>query len=469
MRLGAGHAQVVTVAARRLNASAGGHHMTIAAKRIAMLRTGVALTVLMWSASAYAGGFAVREQSTIGQGASFAGVAAGGAPSSMFWNPATMTQFPGKTMEMGGAFILPRSSQGGTSGSAGLNALGFTKGTDNSAESALVPNSYTVWQFSPNIWLGVSSNSPFGLSVGFPNSAWAGAGYAQSTTLKTYNAAPSIAIKVNDWISLGAGVQIQYATANLASFNGAVGPVTPNLLLISGSGWGWGWTAGVTLTPFAGTQIGVGYRSAINQDIDGSLTVGPGGTPGSVSTTLNLPDVLTVGIRQRINAQFTVLGGFEWSNWSRIGTTNILQPNGSLALSSSGTGITLPFQYSDGYFYSGGFEYVLTPAWTMRAGFAFEKSPITDQVRTPRLPDNDRYWYSFGLTNTVTSRLSIDLAYSFIDVKETPINISATSGNPWFNPAIGSYIGTASSHVNILSLSIRYRSDTPPAPVGAKG
>jgi long-chain fatty acid transport protein len=434
-----------------------------------ILFSGVALAALTVSSGAFAGGFAVREQSTEGQGASFAGVAAGGAPSSMFWNPATMTQSPGRTMEQGVSFILPRASQGGTSSvfvpGVGTTPFGFTRGIDNSASSALVPNGYNIWQFSPNLWLGVSTNSTFGLSVGFNNPGWAGAAYGQSTSMKTYNATPSIAYKLTDWLSVGAGFQIQYANVNFTGFNGIVGPGVPNLALLGGSGWAFGWTAGVTLTPWSGTQIGVGYRSALNQDIDGGFTAGGGAsTPGPISTTIRLPDSLSVGVRQRINAQFTALGTFEWTNWSRIGTSIISQANGAPVLGSSGAAVTVPFQYSDGYFYSGGLEYVITPAWTGRVGVAFEKSPITDQVRTPRLPDNDRMWYSIGFTNTITPRLSVDLAYSFINVVDTPINITAASGNPNFNGAV-SYVGSVSAHINILSLSVRYRSETPPAPV----
>ena len=46
--------------------------------------------------------------------------------------------------------------------------------------------------------------------------AWAGRDYAAGTTfLRTYNASPSIAYRLNDWISVGVGVQIQYAKASL--------------------------------------------------------------------------------------------------------------------------------------------------------------------------------------------------------------------------------------------------------------
>ena len=50
-----------------------------------------------------------------------------------------------------------------------------------------------------------------------------------------------------------------------------------------------------------------------------------------------------------------------------------------------------------------------------------------DQVRVPLLPDNDRTWYSIGATNRITPSISVDLAYSFVDVK--------TARSMWF-PAI---------------------------------
>jgi long-chain fatty acid transport protein len=414
--------------------------------------------------SANAGGFAVREQSAYGQGSSFAGIAAGGALSSMFWNPATMTQVPGIQFEAGAAGIIPYASHTVGAGSS-LAAFGSA---GDSADDALVPNFYASWQINPQLWLGLSFNAPFGLSVSFPE-PWAGRGFAANTSLKTYNAAPSIAFKINDWISVGAGVQIQYAKADLSTGLGA----TPGALLnIAGDGWAYGLTAGVTITPTPTTTIGIGYRSALNQKIDGSLTLPAGApfnppfsTPGSVNTTLNLPDVVSVGLRQRIGAQLTLLGSVEWANWSRIGTSNVLQSNGSPALVLSGFGggpVSLPFQYSDGWFYSIGAEYQWNERLMLRAGIGFETSPITDQVRTPRLPDNDRTWLSAGLSYKLTNKLTFDAAYSHLFVKDTSIAINATSGNPWFNPAAPiAYNGTVDAHVDIISVGLKYRFDDP--------
>jgi long-chain fatty acid transport protein len=435
----------------------------------AVLRAGSALGVLVIACTeASAGGFAVREQSAYGQGVSFAGIAAGGALSSMFWNPATMTQYAGKTMEISGSVIAPYASHSYSSSFLSTAVGGafpaYRNGVDNSGELALVPSTYASWQVLPQIWLGLSVNSPFGLAVNFPR-AWAGGGYGQDAMVRSFNFTPSIAYKFNDMISVAAGVQVQYMTVNYTALISPLAP--PNAAIISGDGFGYGFVVGATITPTPTTTIGIGYRSALDQDIEGSMSMSsvlPASTPGSVSTTLDLPDMLTVGLRQRIGDRFTLLAGFEWSGWSRIGTTRLLTPSGSSA-TIGGTAVNFPFEYSDGYMYSLGGEYIVDPRLTLRAGIAFEQSPITDGVRTPRLPDNDRMWYSVGATYKppILRGVTFDLGYSFIDVKNTPIDISATSGNPWLN-STGTYIGSVDSQIHIFSLAFRYQWDAVAAP-----
>ncbi|HEY5378829.1 MAG TPA: OmpP1/FadL family transporter [Pseudolabrys sp.] len=403
--------------------------------------------LLAATVSANAGGFAVREQSAWGQGTSYAGVAAGGDLSAMFWNPATMTQMPGLNSESVLSGILPYAAN--TAGAA--SAFAPLGGTGNTADDALVPSSYYAWQFSPDMWLGLSLNSPFGLSVNFPVS-WAGAQYAAgSTYLKTYNATPSFAYKLNDLISVGVGVQIQYAKADLSHCVTAPCPIGP-LAELSGNDWAYGFTAGVTVTPTPTTTLGIGYRSAMNQKIDGTLAVSPPGAVFPVNTTLNLPGTLSVGLRQRFTSQWTGLATVEWTNWSRIGTSVV---NGAPAPTS------IAFQYQDGWLFSLGAEYAWDPKLTLRGGIGYEKSPITDDVRIPLLPDNDRYWVSLGGTYKWSPKLSFDLAYSHLFVKDTPINVVA--GNPSFTGL--AYVGTVDSHIDIISVAMKYRWDDPAPPV----
>ena len=415
------------------------------------LRAGTALGILIIAtAQANAGAFAIREQSTYGQGTSFAGVAAGGSLSSMFWNPSTMTQFKGIVSESGFSAIIPHVTQTPQAGSTLAGAPLFYGGVANSGDNALVANGYTSYQINPNLWLGMAINAPFGLSVSFQD-PWAGRNYGLDTTIKTYNFNPSIAYRINDWISIGVGVQAQYASVRQTT---GLTPFPPSSFVVDGKGWGFGATAGVTLTPWAGTTIGLGWRSAINQDIHGSMLLPAGvpGTPGSVEATINLPDVVSLGIRHQFDPRWAVMGTVEWSNWSRIGTVNINQLNGGIALIGA-TPVALPLQYDDGWFFSVGTEYRWTDRLTVRGGIGYELTPISDRVRTTRLPDNDKFWASIGASWKVAPFARVDLAYTHLWVKDTNVNITAASGNPSFNGSVN-YIGTADAHADIFSASL---------------
>jgi long-chain fatty acid transport protein len=279
--------------------------------------------------------------------------------------------------------------------------------------------------------------------------------------VQTYNFAPTVAYKINDMVSVAVGLQAQYMKASYDLYLGAA----PNIGALNGAGWGFGWTAGLTLTPLAKTTIGIGYRSAIDQKVNGNLLANLGGsTQGSVNLTLPLPDMLTVGLRQGIGDRFTLLAGLEWANWSRIGRVPVLQPSGAAA-TVGGAPLAFPFNYRDGWFYSIGGEYVLNPAWTVRAGIGFEQTPISDNVRTTRIPDNDRMWYSVGATYKPASMrgLTFDLGYSFVDVKNASVCMGLASGcptNPWSGAS--TYIGSVKSTVNIVSVGVRYQWDADP-------
>ena len=152
-------------------------------------------------------------------------------------------------------------------------------------------------------------------------------------------------------------------------------------LTLRGTGWAYGATAGVTLTPTPTTTIGLGWRSALNQKIEGSLLTSaslpsppfPATTTGSVSTTVDLPDIVSLGIRQRVDPRWTLLGTVEWTNWSRIGTSNILQLNGVATV--LGHPLAVPIQWEDGWFFSAGAEYIWSDRLTMRGGYRLRNFP----------------------------------------------------------------------------------------------
>jgi long-chain fatty acid transport protein len=444
--------------------------------RTALFTSASFAAIVVGSGQAQAGGFAVREQSAYFQGTSFAGNAAGGpAISSMFWNPATITQAGlGLTMEKDGSYIIPQSRitpSVATTGT-GANILGLGESREMGT-NALAPSSYLVYGLSDRIWLGLGLNAPFGLNTK-PGPLWAGMFYSRESDVFGLNFNPNVAVKVTDWLSVGVGAQAQYLKVKLESaFPGSgtfppFGPLLPDTLHVKGQSWDLGFTAGVTITPTKWTTIGIGYRSQIDSTLRGGverpLFVSPPVVVPAAKLIFNadvpLPDIVTASIRQKITETFTAMATVEWTNWSRFTTVPV-----SLEAPVAPPGIptALPFEWQDGWFFSVGAEYQLSPKMSLRAGVAYEISPITDEVRATRLPDNDRIWLSVGATYNWTERLALELAYSHIFVDDAPINL--VPGNPTFNPVLGTFVGVGHAQVDIISIALRYRFGPTAAPV----
>ena len=402
-----------------------------------------AAAVLGVSSAALAGAFGLRTQSTTGLGAAFAGNASGMAGiSSMFWNPATVTMNPGYTSEYNVTFVSPDVTVTPVAPTP-TRAFG---GSGNIGQDAVVPASYNSYQVNEMLWLGLSTGSAFG-SITKPDPIWAGQVYGRSSRVISLGATPILGVKLNEYVSIAAGPTIQYLKVRLNSALG-VAPTAPTAIL-EGDNIGVGYTAGVTVTPMQGTTLGVGYRSSVQHDLEGTFRTGPLVRTAKVS--LNLPEQLTVGITQQITPDFKLSGGFEWMNWSRLNIPAVVGITGAPM-----TGV--PLRYKDGYMYSIGGEYQLTSQWALRAGVAFEKSPIDNSNRTVRLPDTDRIYASFGASYDWNEQIRLSASYAHVfGVGDRRIAIA--TGNPQY---LGlPFYAESRAAVDVVSASVRIKWDNP--------
>lgn len=405
-----------------------------------------ALAVSILSENAQAGAFALREQSAYYQGLSFAGNGTTGPSiSSVFWNPATITGAKdGLTVELHNAFIVPRSDINVDSTST-LAAYG---NSGDIASDAWVGSTYVSYRVSDSVVLGLGVNAPYGLSTK-PRFTWAGQVYNRSSKVFSINANPMVGFKINEMLSIAVGAQVQYVDVRLTNAAGvAIGAPSASL---TGTSTSVGVTAGLTFNPFKGTEIGLGYRSAVAHDLGGTLftPVASGALPaGSYGITAGLitPETVTLSAKQDINDNIRILGTLEWTNWSRLKAPRV-------ELASTGTQITtLDFNYNDGWFLALGGEFDWNDKVTLRAGAAYEWSPIDTEIRSARLPDNNRIWASAGASYNFNDSLAFDLGYTHIFGSDTDIDISA--GHQDFNGVV--LQGDVDSSVDIFSASLRY-------------
>lgn len=393
-----------------------------------------AVAAATWSSAASAGGFDIHEQSTVFLGSASAGAAAGGSLGSMFWNPAATAQFPGLNSESSYTLILPyanldfNSPAQGSSGNIGIDAT--------------TSASYGAYQVSKDLWLGIAINSPFGLATKPENTSYIGSYLGVTSKLLTINANPTIAYRIAPGITIGAGVQIEWAQAKLQFRD-----PSNNVAQFGGTDWAFGGTAGITLEPAAGTTIGLGYRSQMTHDLEGSfhsvaLTDGTN-VPGTA--TVNLPDIVTLSGRQVITPTTRLLGTVQWTNWSRFKDLPLSIPGHELAVDAN---------WSNGWFFSVGGEYDYSPLLTLRSGVAYEISPIDSATgRLVQIPDNNRIWLSVGASYKWSESITLDVGYSHLFIQDGGVELSPPTLDG--SPTGPTFSGTSQAAVDLFSVGMR--------------
>lgn len=390
---------------------------------------------------ANAGGFAVRQQSASSMGAAYAGNAAGGDLSSMFWNPAAATVKPGTNSESHYSLIIPHAEINITSSSnpAFLNA-GRDSGDITSL--AFLSASYFSHQFTnfdKNLFLAFSFNSPFGLKTKPDNQDYAGSVIGRESKLQTFNLAPTLGYKIMPSLSIAVGAQLQYAKAK---FGFATSTPNSGDTKFEGSGLSAGWTAGILWQPTASTSVGLGYRSAITQELDGAYINTPAATAAGFQSTnakvkLELPDTVTFSVRQSLTQNFRLLGTVEWANWGVLNELRVVSDgtapavfNGAFRTPAPGqTLAVLPVGWTDGWYFALGGEYDVNRQLTLRAGGAYEITPIDSPTkRLIGIPDNDRIWASLGASYKWSETLSFDVAYAHLFVKDSTFDRTSLNG-----------------------------------------
>ncbi len=402
------------------------------------------ISVLAVSGSAHAAGFALIEQGASGMGNAYAGGAAiAEDASTIFFNPAGMTYIDG-TQAAGALHLIKPNAEFKNDGSVAGAGQPLGDEGPNATDLAFVPNFFFMTTLTSSIKVGVGVSAPFGLKTEYDDK-WIGRFQADKSELKTININPSIAFKVNDQLSLGAGVSFMRAEATLTrsvNFGGAgEGDVE-----IEGDDWGFGFNLGAIYQLTPDTRVGLAYRSKITQKLEGDAEfTRPAGIPfvlapdGDVTAKVDLPETFSASVFSRINSKWDVMGDVTLTRWSRFEELRVLRENGS-------TLTVTPQNWENTIRYSVGANYRYSDAVKLRAGLAYDEEAIKDEFRTPRIPGNDRKWLSLGASYKVTPLSTFDIGYSHLFISDTDIDDNQlATGN-------GRVRGEYEGSVDILSL-----------------
>ena len=418
------------------------------------------------STLASAAGFALIEQSASGMGNAFAGAAATAEDAStIFYNPAGMALLPDKQVVIAGHAIKPKaefSNNGSTTPPALITNVGGNGG--DAGDLAFVPNAYFAMKITDDLRAGIGVTVPFGLKTEYEN-GWAGRFQALKSQVKTIDINPSLAYQFNDNISVGGGVSYRTIDADLSNavdfsaviFQGSLGTIAiPNVegkATVSGNDAAWGWNLGALFKLAPDTRVGVAYRSKIKFTLEGDVTfdrpvtgnatanaiINGFGKDGSVSADIELPDVASISFFHRLNERWDVMADYTWTGWSSFKRLTVVRSNGT-TLSDTVE------NWKDTSRYSIGASYRWSDTLKLRGGIAYDETPVRDQYRTARIPDNDRTWVALGAQWKLTNTSALDFGYAHLFISDPSIN--QTGGNAAAN---GTLAGSYSGSVDVLS------------------
>lgn len=376
------------------------------------------ILLLASSAHAFAGGFQLNVQSARGLalGGAYTGFSFG--TESVFFNPGGMCNLKGHNFTLGGSYIMPLVSL-------------QTPSTDNINQTS--PNStpfhfYYGGQITDNLFVGLGINNQFGSSSSFEDT-WEGRFIVQNISLKTFSYQPTVAYKIHDYFSIGAG--FVYTTGSFAYEKAIpVGSATTDYgkARLSGKGATYGYNVGIFSKLLDNDHyritVGASYRSGQKLSLDEGtaeftdIPVSLQGTfPATTTFTgeLKLPSVITAGFsaQYKINKDhaLTLVYDFNYTGWSSYDTLSFDFANADTPDSKT----TKAWQNTPTHRF--GLEYSLKNMYFFRVGGYYDVSPIKDGFVSPELPDATQFVPTFGFGLQIGDHVALDLTWIHQDAQ----------------------------------------------------
>ncbi len=453
--------------------------------------------VLGLASPAFSAGFALIEQSVSGLGNAFSGGAAAAEDAStVYYNPAGLSHLQGQQVVAGAHLIVPSAKFHKASASNALGASLSGGNGGNAGKAGVAPNFYYAANLNHGISLGLGVMAPFGLATEYDRT-WVGRYHAVESEVKTVNINPSVAYRVNDHLSVGGGVSAQYIDVNLTSMVDFGASVFQKTLAASGGNlqapavqavmplvsnaaadiyadlnaddWGYGFNLGLLYEFSKETRFGASYRSRIKHTVTGdgkftpqnsaflaSVPAGPGITLADaaaasfptqgVKGSITLPASAALSVYHQLNPEWALMADLLWTEWSTFDEL-VIDFAGSLPDSKTTE------NWKDNWRYSVGATYHPSEQMVLRMGLAYDQTPVSDGHRTPRIPDESRFWTAVGAGFKVTDRLALDLAYAHLFVNDSKLEQSVTTPE---NAGRGSLKGEYKNRVDIASAQFSY-------------
>ena len=370
------------------------------------------LVCSIFAGSTYAGGFQIGTQNARAMGMAGAFVGMASDASAIYFNPAGLTNVRGFNLVAGTTLIMP------TVDFTGPNPL--TTKTTTVARTFTPINFYGAYSIDDNWTVGLGVFNPFGLGSEWPD-GWIGKSLAVKTELRTFYFNPTVAYKVNEYFSIGAG--FSYVISKVTFLQGFDVPPLASNVKVTLDGPGdptFTFNFGFLFKPDDKFSFGFSYRHNVELNFSGDATFAD--LPATLSTlfpagkgkaSITMPSDLRAGVSYNATKDFTINADVMFVGWSSYKYLSVDFDKNTPYWKD----VLSPKYWDNSITFRIGGEYRIKDL-ALRAGYVNDGSPIPTKYMDPSLPGANRNEFTLGVGYQFTPSIRFDAAYQFISFKQ---------------------------------------------------
>jgi long-chain fatty acid transport protein len=403
------------------------------------------------STQVMATGFALYEPDVSTMGTAYAGAAATANNATVIAvNPAGMSRLEGNNLSLNNALILAYTDI--------KNAQGTAAAPNNTNKGDMVPRILLGSAFVTvphvifdNMTVGLGLFAPDGLKTNY-ESTFQGRAFGDKSTVTVVTLQPTVSYAFAPNFSAGVGLDVNHFNGVLTSGLSSAFPNASQEL--DGARNAFGYNVGFLYSPIDTMNLGLTYHSKVDYKLDGHVQVENApitNTPytftakGNGKLKITTPDSVELAATFKIIPTVNLKAGITRTMWSKI---SVLSPDNTFSPSGVKTSVPLPsafisgiaaqlnsthsseaLNFKDVNMYSVGADWQAYDNLTLRAGFAYDTSPVQKEDRGVRLPIANRSIYAVGANYKMSETTSTDIAYNYLHEANAHVErASATRG-----------------------------------------
>src|SRR4051812_23716486 len=316
-------------------------------------------------------------------------------PSTIVHNPANFVDFPSTEFSIAPSGVY-------------IHVEHETSGSETTDPWKLLPNLFASTPIiKDKLAFGIGVTTPYGLSNEWEKeNAFAPGGAFRYTApwfteLKTINANPALSYRINEQLSIGAGLDVHWSELTFKQIFPTGGPEMN--VKAQGDGFGFGGNAGITWEFMPGHRIAATYRSPVSIEYDGTTKTDLVGDSDFASKII-FPTIVSLGYGVEITKDIHLEINGEWLQFSNFKTLSIKALN---------TTTTVPENWRNTYTVGIAGDWKFAENWIVRGGYQHYKTPVPDSTFSPTIPDSDQNVITAGLQYH-WGRHAIEGAYGYV-------------------------------------------------------